>query len=68
MYGNRLSNFPEKYNRAESPLNYKHDPDWYHKIEYNRLHLKKWILILFFGYWALQWRVKNVEGYDRRKR
>lgn len=68
LYGCRTQNFPSQYHPLESSLNYAQDPDWSVKFMYPRINLKKWIAILLFGYWLVQWKVKRVEEYDKLKR
>jgi len=64
----RVRDFPEAYDLTESPLEYRNDPDGLTKLRSRRLNLKFIFLGLFVSYHLIQWRVRQVERFDRLKR
>lgn len=67
-YGYRTGNFPKSYSVHDLPIDYAYDPDWTVKIRYERLNLKKIILVVGLIYYFLSRRVYLVEQFDKRKR
>lgn len=68
LYGYKTKNFPPSYHPNEPSLNYAYDPDWSIKFHNTRLKLKRLIIAAILGYFLIQWKVKQVENYDRLKR